>query len=590
MPVSEKVKALLDKFSAATIKAAIADNPAIMTASGWRVDEDGIPVQDAMDEEGTERLRKSLAEIAMIPLGDVAAEFLMAIPAIAKGLGAMKTVIKRNSPHGRKLTARVKEALSHIDDIVSAENVADVNPALREYLVKEGVDPKILTDDALEKLTRARQLAVENAASSAPGRYVMRNAPGEDGYQFYTAFENGYPKARPSWPDNAVGYVGVEPLQNGDTGIQMIENVTRREYPNPEAHGVSETLMNAVIKDRGHVVSGRELLSPDVTTHVWEKYPDKELIGNYGKWKTASRTFTEGHPVYKITSPTYDVPLKYGDIFSAESIDDAGTFLVDFNKGPEFALGGAMEKDYRSGGSIHIKPSHRGRLTELKARTGKSEAELYNDGNPAHKRMIVFARNARKWKHDEGGPIETDYANKWDRISNARYTMANDALARSGSSKTDADRLARILAAQSALEAGWVDDVKGNNYSGYMSNGKRMNFDTTDDFWDYHIRNLDERWPGWRDAQSVEDYYNVVNNTALGLTTKELFNEYNKNHRDNPAYIYAPDWENENYLKKLQGVYDKYISTYVKPTFDAGGFIEKYGADNILRLLKSRKY
>lgn len=52
-----------------------------------------------------------------------------------------------------------------------------------------------------------------------------------------------------------------------------------------------------------------------------------------------------------------------------------------------------------AGGSIHIKPSHRGRLTELKARTGKSESELYNDGNPAHKKMVVFARNARKWKH-----------------------------------------------------------------------------------------------------------------------------------------------------------------------------------------------
>lgn len=51
----------------------------------------------------------------------------------------------------------------------------------------------------------------------------------------------------------------------------------------------------------------------------------------------------------------------------------------------------------KSGGSIYIKPSHRGRLTELKARTGKSEAELYSDGNPAHKKMVVFARNARRW-------------------------------------------------------------------------------------------------------------------------------------------------------------------------------------------------
>jgi len=67
----------------------------------------------------------------------------------------------------------------------------------------------------------------------------------------------------------------------------------------------------------------------------------------------------------------------------------------------EFKYGGLVttRPSLKSGGSIYIKPSHRGRLTELKARTGKSESELYNDGNPAHKKMVVFARNARKWHH-----------------------------------------------------------------------------------------------------------------------------------------------------------------------------------------------
>lgn len=64
---------------------------------------------------------------------------------------------------------------------------------------------------------------------------------------------------------------------------------------------------------------------------------------------------------------------------------------------------------FAEGGDIHIKPSHRGRLTELKERTGKTEAELYNDGNPAHKKMVVFARNARKWNHALGGPLVDAY-------------------------------------------------------------------------------------------------------------------------------------------------------------------------------------
>lgn len=66
----------------------------------------------------------------------------------------------------------------------------------------------------------------------------------------------------------------------------------------------------------------------------------------------------------------------------------------------------AAKRGYmKDGGKIYIKPSHRGRLTELKERTGKTEAELYNDGNPAHKRMVVFARNSRKW-HGDGGLLD----------------------------------------------------------------------------------------------------------------------------------------------------------------------------------------
>ena len=75
----------------------------------------------------------------------------------------------------------------------------------------------------------------------------------------------------------------------------------------------------------------------------------------------------------------------------------------DVIKQIDYANGGYISTPVRrtlaNGGGIYIKPSHRGRLTELKARTGKTESELYNDGNPAHKKMVVFARNARKWKH-----------------------------------------------------------------------------------------------------------------------------------------------------------------------------------------------
>lgn len=62
--------------------------------------------------------------------------------------------------------------------------------------------------------------------------------------------------------------------------------------------------------------------------------------------------------------------------------------------------------EFAEGGSIHIK--HPGRLTALKKRTGKSEAELWATGNAHTRKMITFARNARKWKHDLGGELFGD--------------------------------------------------------------------------------------------------------------------------------------------------------------------------------------
>jgi len=68
--------------------------------------------------------------------------------------------------------------------------------------------------------------------------------------------------------------------------------------------------------------------------------------------------------------------------------------LEDDEWEPELKLPG-----FKNGKSpIHIKPANRGKLTRLKKRTGKSESELYKTGGPAVRKMITFARNARKWR------------------------------------------------------------------------------------------------------------------------------------------------------------------------------------------------
>lgn len=64
-----------------------------------------------------------------------------------------------------------------------------------------------------------------------------------------------------------------------------------------------------------------------------------------------------------------------------------------------YKQGGILKRVESGKSGIHIKPENRGKLTRLKKRTGKTEAELWKEGNPAVRKMITFARNSRKWKH-----------------------------------------------------------------------------------------------------------------------------------------------------------------------------------------------
>lgn len=132
----------------------------------------------------------------------------------------------------------------------------------------------------------------------------------------------------------------------------------------------------------------------------YNSYKDAVAAYNSDALDDAMKGFTLGYvrPTGKMTS--YNNRLKVAkQLYDLKGFRpfDAGGFIQKYGADKVAAV------LYKDGGGIHIKPSHRGRLTELKKRTGKSEAELYNDGNPAHKKMVVFARNARKWKHGDGG-------------------------------------------------------------------------------------------------------------------------------------------------------------------------------------------
>ena len=62
--------------------------------------------------------------------------------------------------------------------------------------------------------------------------------------------------------------------------------------------------------------------------------------------------------------------------------------------------------EFAKGGRIHIKPENRGKFTALKERTGHSATWFKQHGTPAQKKMAVFALNAKKWKHEDGGELD----------------------------------------------------------------------------------------------------------------------------------------------------------------------------------------
>ena len=101
-------------------------------------------------------------------------------------------------------------------------------------------------------------------------------------------------------------------------------------------------------------------------------------------------------------------------------VSDINTIRDTFNV---YISGNGGGNEYKEGGSIHIK--HPGRLTALKERTGKTEAELWATGNAHTRKMITFARNARKWKHDDGGSLSGFSEYELERINEERRYIEN---------------------------------------------------------------------------------------------------------------------------------------------------------------------
>jgi len=199
-----------------------------------------------------------------------------------------------------------------------------------------------------------------------------------------------------------------------------------------------------------------------------------------------------------------------------------------------------------------IKEKLSGKSNNINTQTPVKEQEYlsYFDATDEQKKQLID----RKGNYDIysiGNNNDTHFS-----VVESRYKSLTDSMRRKGFTSEEIDRLSPFLITQQVLEGGYNLTSPNNNFGGILIPGtnKKMSFKSADEFNDYYLANLDEKWgddylgkgKGWRNAKTLKEYADIINREDLKLYTKEAHEEYNRNHKDKPAYIYTPLWQNNN--------------------------------------------
>lgn len=137
------------------------------------------------------------------------------------------------------------------------------------------------------------------------------------------------------------------------------------ETPNPSAYQSWRNMMGDVEKTNP---SQADLYDRDVNIKLSKKQME-ELLASQQPKKTGGSTFS-GNAWYK----------GGGSTFSGNAWYDKG--------------------------GIHINPANKGKFNATKKATGKTTEELTHSSNPVTRKRAIFAQNAAKWHHAEGGSAD----------------------------------------------------------------------------------------------------------------------------------------------------------------------------------------
>lgn len=196
------------------------------------------------------------------------------------------------------------------------------------------------------------------------------------------------------------------------------------------------------------------LMNQQATIPMHMDIPEYE----HGGYHPRPGYFYNGHGMVKaIGSGTYDTGTGAyfaagGPVYSYEHVDKHGQsfnigrtqtpltqqqldYNVDMSRATPYTPGStgsmvAMNSPYSGGyykkGGIHINPANKGKFNALKKRTGKTTEELTHSKNPLTRKRAIFAQNARKWHHEQGGPVNPFHPMYQYMATGGYYTDGGD--------------------------------------------------------------------------------------------------------------------------------------------------------------------
>lgn len=196
--------------------------------------------------------------------------------------------------------------------------------------------------------------------------------------------------------------VRVRPFKGEDLyDVGGGQRIARDSGINERASGAQRANFYAGLEGRtrdGLAISGRVSTDPGLQSTF-----DGKPMYTIG----VSKKFEAGGPTTPMVGPEmyarggYTYPLPTGDIFDMMGLSQINQYMH----------GGGIQS-YGEGSGIHIDPSKRGTFTAAATKHGKSVQEfarqvLGNKDNysPAMVKKANFARNAAKWKREDGGTV-----------------------------------------------------------------------------------------------------------------------------------------------------------------------------------------